>query len=89
MLDLNQLVFHLLGFGNAKLKWLNSEDIRKQTVNGEMLTITSPDMTRFSLQMNQAVDLCLETACNMCGGEIFIKNMGACDILTLAKHTQK
>ena len=39
--------------------------------------------------MSQAVDLCLETACNMCGGEIFIKNMGACDILTLAKAYSK
>ena len=46
-------------------------------------------MTRFFLTMNQAVDLCLETACNMCGGEIFIKNMGACDILTLAKAYSK
>lgn len=82
--------FSSVRFGNV----LNSNGsilkiFEKQTVNGEMLTITSPDMTRFFLTMNQAVDLCLETACNMCGGEIFIKNMGACDILTLAKAYSK
>ena len=35
--------------------------------------------------MEQAVELCLEAAQKMNGGEIFIRNMGACDILTLAK----
>ena len=46
-------------------------------------------MTRFFLSMSQAVDLCIEVSEKMVGGEIFVKNMGSCDILSLAKAVSK
>ena len=83
---INATRFSAVRFGNV----LNSNGsvlkiFNAQIENGERLTITSTEMTRFFLTMQQAVNLCIEAACNMSGGEIFIKNMGSCDILTLAK----
>ncbi len=77
--------FAAVRFGNV----LNSNGsvlqiFRRQIHEEKPLTITSTDMTRFFLTMQQAVDLCIEAASEMCGGEIFVKNMGACDIVTLA-----
>lgn len=82
----NETRFSAVRFGNV----LNSNGsvlkiFKSQIDNGDKLTITTPDMTRFFLSMEQAVELCLESAQRMNGGEIFIRNMGACDILTLAK----
>lgn len=78
--------FAVVRFGNV----LNSNGsvlqiFRQQIKEGKPLTITSTDMTRFFLSMQQAVDLCIETASRMCGGEIFVKNMGSCNIVTLAR----
>jgi len=58
---------------------------RDQIENSEPLTITSKDMTRFFLSMSQALDLCVYASENMVGGEIFVKNMGCCSIMSLAK----
>ena len=35
--------------------------------------------------MAQAVDLCIEASNRMVGGEIFVKNMGSCNIMSLAR----
>ncbi len=48
-------------------------------------TITDVQMTRFFLTMNDAVDLCLYAINNSVGGEIFVKSMGAANILKVAK----
>ena len=82
----NKTIFSSVRFGNV----LNTngsvlEIFRNQLRNKFPLTITSTEMTRFFISIEQAVDLCLSTANNMIGGEIFVKNMGGCDILTLAK----
>jgi FlaA1/EpsC-like NDP-sugar epimerase len=47
--------------------------------------ITDPQMTRFFLTMNDAVDLCLYAVHNTVGGEIFVKSMGTASILKLAQ----
>jgi FlaA1/EpsC-like NDP-sugar epimerase len=78
--------FSCVRFGNV----LNSNGsvlqiFRRQLENSQPLTITSTDMTRFFISMDQAVELCLHAATEMVGGEIFVLNMGSCDILTLAK----
>lgn len=78
--------FSIVRFGNV----LNSngsvlEIFRRQLASGEPITITSVEMTRFFITMQQAVGLCVEAIDRACGGEIFVKNMGACDILTLAR----
>jgi UDP-N-acetylglucosamine 4,6-dehydratase/5-epimerase len=49
------------------------------------LTITSTDMSRFFITMHQAIDLCIYAEEHMVGGEIFVMNMGSCNIMSLAK----
>lgn len=78
--------FACVRFGNV----LNSNGsvlhiFRRQLANGRPLTITSKKMTRFFISMEQAVDLSLEAAERMAGGEIFVLSMGAADIVSLAK----
>ncbi|MCB1759309.1 MAG: SDR family NAD(P)-dependent oxidoreductase [Gammaproteobacteria bacterium] len=77
--------FSCVRFGNV----LNSNGsvmqiFRRQFENNTPLTITSTGMTRFFITMEQAVDLCLHTAAEMIGGEIFVMSMGSCNIMTLA-----
>lgn len=48
-------------------------------------TITDVQMTRFFLTMHDAVDLCLYAINNSVGGEIFVKSMGAANILKIAQ----
>ena len=78
--------FACVRFGNV----LNSNGsvlqiFRRQLENDLPLTITSRNMTRFFISMAQAVDLCLKAAAHMIGGEIFVMNMGNCDIMSIAK----
>lgn len=58
---------------------------KQQLEEKKPLTLTSKEMTRFFITMNQAVNLCLYAAKNMIGGEIFVMNMGSCRIFDLAK----
>jgi UDP-N-acetylglucosamine 4,6-dehydratase/5-epimerase len=53
------------------------------------LTITSKEMTRFFITMEQAIDLCIRAAQLTIGGEIFIMNMGSCSVINLAKAITK
>ncbi|WP_166668773.1 SDR family NAD(P)-dependent oxidoreductase [Thiohalophilus thiocyanatoxydans] len=78
--------FSCVRFGNV----LNSNGsvltiFKRQLENGSPITITSKQMTRFFITMEQAVDLCLYAASEMLGGEIFVLNMGSNDIMTLAR----
>jgi UDP-N-acetylglucosamine 4,6-dehydratase/5-epimerase len=78
--------FASVRFGNV----LNSNGsvlqiFRRQLEKEIPLTITSTEMTRFFLSMPQAVELCIDASKRMVGGEIFVKNMGSCDIMSLAK----
>ena len=58
---------------------------RKQINNGGPLTITNPNMTRFMMSIQKAVELVLETAEFAKGGEIFIFKMPALRIGDLAE----
>jgi UDP-N-acetylglucosamine 4,6-dehydratase/5-epimerase len=78
--------FACVRFGNV----LNSNGsvlhiFRRQLGNDLPLTITSSKMTRFFISMAQAVDLVLDSASRMVGGEIFVLSMGSCDIISLAR----
>lgn len=78
--------FACVRFGNV----LNSKGsvlriFQRQKDLGQPLTITSAEMTRYFITMSEAMELCLFASQNMLGGEIFISNMGATDILSLAK----
>ncbi|NQU31740.1 MAG: SDR family NAD(P)-dependent oxidoreductase [Bacteroidetes bacterium] len=58
---------------------------KKQIDNNLPLTITSEDMSRFFISMDQALDLCLHAVNEMTGGEIYVSSMGCCKIMSLAK----
>jgi len=48
-----------------------------QVLNGKKITITDPNMTRFNITMNQALDLIFRTFENSVGGEIFVPKLKA------------
>lgn len=57
----------------------------KQTKNGEPLTITNPNMTRFMMSLDNAVDLVLYAFKNGKLGDIFVQKAPACTIADLAQ----
>ncbi|MBW3496786.1 polysaccharide biosynthesis protein [Bacillus sp. FDAARGOS_1420] len=64
-----------------------------QINNKKEVTITDKRMTRFFLNMEEAIKLLLKAATDGVGGEIFVINMPACRIVDLAevliKHLKK
>tara|TARA_Y100001935_G_scaffold207685_1_gene177013 strand:- start:18384 stop:19382 length:999 start_codon:yes stop_codon:yes gene_type:complete len=77
-------------FGNV---WNTSGSVgpifRNQVTQGKNITLTSPDMTRFFISIEDAIELCIKASEEMIGGEIFISDMGAASIGDLAKEFQK
>ena len=55
-----------------------------QKAKGE-ITLTDPRMTRFWITMDQALDLCLYAAAAGRGGEVFVPQIPATDLATLAE----
>jgi UDP-N-acetylglucosamine 4,6-dehydratase len=81
----NPTIFSSVRFGNV----LDSSGsilkiFRNQIKENYPLTITDKRMTRFFINLDNAVKLCLYAENNMVGGEIFIKNMFSCNIRDLA-----
>lgn len=79
-------VFVTVRFGNV----LNTNGsvvpiFRSQLASGKPLTLTSTDMTRFFITMNDAVDLCCYAADHAIGGEIYVQNMRAASLSQLAR----
>lgn len=58
---------------------------RQQIERKEPLTITVPEMTRFMLTLDQAIELVIYAVNNCKGGEIFVKKASACRMDFLAK----
>ena len=56
-----------------------------QIAEGKKLTITNPDMTRFMMTLNDAVDLVLYAFEHAEQGDLFVQKAPACTIETLAK----
>lgn len=57
----------------------------KQIENGQELTITDPDMTRFMMTLSDAVDLVLHAFSNGSSGDIFVQKSPAATIDTLCE----
>jgi FlaA1/EpsC-like NDP-sugar epimerase len=57
---------------------------RKQILNTNKITVTDEKMTRFYLNLNQAISLIFKAAINSVGGEIFVMPMPALKIGDLA-----
>ena len=77
-------------FGNV---WNTSGSVgpifKNQVTQSKNITLTSPDMTRFFISIEDAIELCIKASEEMIGGEIFISDMGAASIGDLAKEFQK
>lgn len=60
-----------------------------QIKQGKPLTITDPDMTRFIMSLEEAVDLVLFAFENGAPGDIMVQKAPACTIATLAQAVQE
>lgn len=60
----------------------------EQIKNGMPITITNPDMTRFLMNLDEAVDLVSFAFLHANPGDLFIQKSDACTIGTLAKAVQ-
>jgi UDP-N-acetylglucosamine 4,6-dehydratase/5-epimerase len=60
----------------------------EQTQTGRPLTVTDPEMTRFMMSLDDAVDLVLYAFKNGEPGDLFVQKAPACTIGTLAEATQ-
>ncbi|MHC4916278.1 MAG: polysaccharide biosynthesis protein [Planctomycetota bacterium] len=58
---------------------------REQIAAGGPVTVTNPDMTRFIISVDEAVDLCFDALGSAAGGEVFVRKMPAVKLGTLAK----
>ena len=61
---------------------------REQIKQGKPLTVTDPDMTRFLMNLDEAVDLVVFAFTNGQAGDLFVQKSPACTIGDLAKATQ-
>jgi UDP-N-acetylglucosamine 4,6-dehydratase/5-epimerase len=82
--------FALVRFGNV----LDSNGsvlrvFKKQLNDKKPLTITSKKMTRYFINIDQAIQLCIFSLNEMLGGEIFFPKMKSFDIVNLAKAISK
>ncbi len=62
---------------------------REQIKQGKPLTITNPDMTRFLMNLDEAVDLVVFAFTHGQPGDLFVQKSPACTIGDLAKATQE
>lgn len=57
----------------------------KQIKSGMPLTITDPDMTRFLMSIDEAVDLVIKAYTDACQGDIMVQKSPACTMIDLAQ----
>lgn len=85
----NGTIFSVLRYGNV----INSRGsvvplFLKQKENN-CFTITDPNMTRFTLTIDQAINFVLNSASIMIGGEVFVPKLPSYNIIQLAKCINK
>jgi len=82
--------FCCVRFGNV---WNTNGSVgrifRNQIKNREQITITDKRMTRFFVDMNQAINLCKFACERMEGGETFVLDMGVAKVIDIANEIIK
>lgn len=58
---------------------------KRQIKNGGPITLTHPDMTRFIMSVEEAVQLVIDSSVLACGGEVFVTKMPVVRIQDLAE----
>ncbi len=58
---------------------------REQIAAGGPVTVTDPEMTRFVMSIDDAVDLCFDALASAIGGEVLVRKMPAARLGTLVK----
>ena len=58
---------------------------RQQIENGQPMTVTVPEMTRFLLTLDQSIGLVLYAMTHAQGGELFVRKAPACTVQALAE----
>jgi UDP-N-acetylglucosamine 4,6-dehydratase/5-epimerase len=82
----DRLALYSVRFGNViGTRGSVLELFLNQIHNDQPITITSKDMTRFTMTPNEAVDLILSTVSIAKGGEVFVLKMKVMRIIDLAK----
>ena len=61
----------------------------KQILNNEYVTLTDPNMTRFLMDVDEAIDLVLYAFKNGRQGDIFVRKAPACTMINLVKALEK
>ena len=61
----------------------------EQIKAGKPITITNPDMTRFLMSLDEAVDLVIYAFKNAQAGDIMVQKAPACTIATLAQAVRE
>jgi len=83
--DDSKIIFASTRFGNVLGSSGSVYPIFKaQILSGYQITLTSRDMTRFIMSIDEAVDLVLKSAKLALGGEVFVTKMPVIRILDLA-----
>lgn len=57
---------------------------RRQALLGQPLTVTDPEMTRFIITMEEAVDFCLSALADLKGGEILVPVLPSARVVDIA-----
>jgi UDP-N-acetylglucosamine 4,6-dehydratase len=85
----NGTIFSVLRYGNVINSRGSVVPLFLKQKDNNYFTITEPNMTRFTLTIEQAINFVLNSASVMIGGEIFVPKLPSYNIIQLAKCINK
>ena len=81
----NSITFSIVRYGNVLGSRGSVVPFFLENKEGGVIPITHPDMTRFNITLDEAVELILFALKNSIGGEVFIPKLSSYKIVDLAK----